>query len=112
MFENVKALVSKKFLPLFGKWISELESYGYANYWKVLNASDYGVPQNRERVFCISILKTTDDSNPSFYFPKPFPLEKRLKDIIEANEDGSPSKLDEKYYLSDKALEYFDNGKK
>lgn len=112
MFENVKALVSKKFLPLFGKWLSELESYGYANYWKVLNASDYGVPQNRERVFCISILKTTDDSNPSFYFPKPFPLEKRLKDIIEANEDGTPRKLDEKYYLSDKALEYFDNEKK
>ena len=112
MFENVKALVSKKFLPLFGKWLSELENYGYVNYWNILNASDYGVPQNRERVFCISILKTKDDENPLYFFPKPFPLEKKLKDIIETNKDGSPRKLDEKYYLSDKALEYFDNGKK
>lgn len=112
MFENVKALVSKKFLPLFGKWLSELENYGYVNYWNILNASDYGVPQNRERIFCISILKTKDDENPLYFFPKPFPLEKKLKDIIETNKDGSPSKLDEKYYLSDKALEYFDNKKR
>ena len=66
------------------------------------------MPQNRERVFCISILKTNDDPNPSFFFPKPFPLEKRLKDVIETDVDGTPKKLNEKYYLSDKALEYFD----
>lgn len=107
MLENVKALTSKKFMPLFQKWLDGLESYGYANYWKVLNATDFGVPQNRERVFCISILKTEDEPMPVFHFPVPFPLEKRLKDIVEKNEDGSPMKVDEKYYLSDKALEYF-----
>lgn len=107
ILENVKALTSKKFMPLFQKWLDGLESYGYANYWKVLNATDFGVPQNRERVFCISILKTEDEPMPIFHFPQPFPLEKRLKDIVEKNEDGSPMKVDEKYYLSDKALEYF-----
>lgn len=107
MLENVKALTSKKFMPLFQRWLDELESYGYSNYWKVLNATDFGVPQNRERVFCISILKTEDEPIPIFHFPQPFPLEKRLKDIVEKNEDGSPMKVDEKYYLSDKALEYF-----
>lgn len=107
MLENVKALTSKKFMPLFQKWLDELESYGYSNYWKVLNATDFGVPQNRERVFCISILKTEDEPMPIFHFPQPFPLEKRLKDIVEKNKDGSPMKVDEKYYLSDKALEYF-----
>ncbi len=107
MLENVKALTSKKFMPLFQKWLDELENYGYANYWKVLNATDFGVPQNRERVFCISILKTEDEPMPIFHFPQPFPLEKRLKDIVEKNEDGSAKKVDEKYYLSDKALEYF-----
>lgn len=107
MLENVKALTSKKFMPLFQKWLDELECYGYANYWKVLNATDYGVPQNRERVFCISILRTEDKPMPVFHFPLPFPLEKRLKDIVEKNEDGSAKKVDVKYYLSDKALEYF-----
>lgn len=56
LLENVKALTSKKFFPLFQKWMDELESYGYTNYWQVLNAKDYGVPQNRERVFLVSIL--------------------------------------------------------
>lgn len=63
--------------------------------------------RNRERVFCISILKTEDEPMPIFHFPQPFPLEKRLKDIVEKNKDGSPMKVDDKYYLSDKALEYF-----
>lgn len=105
--ENVKALVSKKFMPDFQRWLDELASYGYANYWKVLNATDFGVPQNRERVFCLSILKTEDEPMPIFHFPRPFPLDKRLKDVVEKNEDGSPRKLEDKYYLSDKALEYF-----
>lgn len=105
--ENVKALVSKKFMPDFQRWLDELASYGYASYWKVLNATDFGVPQNRERVFCISILKTEDKPMPIFHFPRPFPLEKSLKDIVEKNDDGSPRKLEDKYYLSDKALEYF-----
>lgn len=93
LLENVAALVSSKFLPLFNKWQSELASYGYSNFAEVLNAKDFGVPQNRERVFLVSIL-----GGSSYYFPKPFKLEKRLKDVLEEN-------VDEKYYLSDKLVE-------
>lgn len=100
MLENVKALTSKKFLPLLNKWIKDLEDYGYYNTWQVLNAKDYGVPQNRERVFLISIRRDLLDPSPVYHFPKPFPLELRLKDVLEP-------KVDEKYYLSDKMLDYF-----
>lgn len=100
MLENVKALTSKKFLPLLNKWIQDLEDYGYYNTWQVLNAKDYGVPQNRERVFLISIRRDLLDPSPVYHFPKPFPLELRLKDVL-------VQKVDEKYYLSDKMLDYF-----
>lgn len=93
LLENVAALVSQKFLPLFNKWQAELASYGYSNFAQVLNAKDYGVAQNRERVFLVSIL-----GGSSYHFPKPFKLEKRLKDVLEEN-------VDEKYYLSDKLVE-------
>jgi DNA (cytosine-5)-methyltransferase 1 len=56
VMENVKALVGKKFKPHFDVWLSFLETLGYKNYWEVLNARDYGIPQNRERVFCVSVL--------------------------------------------------------
>jgi DNA (cytosine-5)-methyltransferase 1 len=94
LLENVAALVSQKFLPLFNKWQAELASYGYSNFAEVLNAKDFGVPQNRERVFLVSIL-----GGDSYHFPKPFKLEKRLKDVLEEN-------VEEKYYLGDKALTY------
>lgn len=101
LLENVAALVSQKFLPLFNKWQAELASYGYTNFAQVLNAKDYGVPQNRERVFLVSIL-----NGDSYHFPKPFKLEKRLKDVLESN-------VDEKYYLSDKMIDYvYSNGGK
>ena len=93
LMENVKALVSKKFMPDFREWYNELASRGYQNFWKVLNAKDYGVPQNRERVFMVSIL----DDGASYHFPEPFPLERRLKDILEDN-------VDEKYYLKDNVV--------
>lgn len=93
--ENVKNLVSKKFSAQFQVVLASLEAAGYNNYWKVLNAKDYGVPQNRERVFIVSIRKDIDTG--LFEFPKPFQLDKRLKDLLEEN-------VDEKYYLSDKAL--------
>lgn len=96
LMENVKALVSKKFIGEFQKWCRELESYGYTNYSKVLNASQHGVPQNRERIFVVSIL---GDHKP-FHFPQPIPLEKRLKDVLEPE-------VDDKYVLSDKAIEGF-----
>lgn len=100
LFENVKNLVSKKFLPYFNKWKDELASYGYTNYSKVLNTKDYGIPQNRQRIFMISIL---NDNHP-YYWPNPIKLEKRLKDILEKN-------VDEKFYLSDKLINYvFSNG--
>lgn len=100
LLENVKALVSKKFLPLFNKWIKSLEDYGYYNNWSVLNTKDFGVPQNRERVFLMSIRRDLLDPTPVYNFPKPFPLEIRLKDVLE-------EKVDEKYYLSDKIVEGF-----
>ena len=96
--ENVKAMVSQKFLPMFNLWQSELEKLGYYNFAKVLNAKDFGVPQNRERIFLISI--RDDGDAPMYHFPEPFPLERKLKDVLE-------DKVDEKYYISDKMLEYF-----
>lgn len=97
--ENVKAMVSGKFVGVFNLWQRELERLGYANFAQVLNAKDYGVPQNRERIFLVSI-RIDGLLEPRFHFPKPFELEKRLKDVLEEN-------VDEKYYLSDKMLEYF-----
>lgn len=96
LMENVKALVSKKFMPDFREWYNELASRGYQNFWKVLNAKNFGVPQNRERVFMVSIL----DDNATYHFPEPFPLEKRLKDMLEDN-------VDERYYLSDRMVKGF-----
>ena len=90
--ENVKALTSKKFTEEFKIVLDSLEKAGYHNYWKVLNAKDYGIPQNRERVFIVSIRKDIDHY--IFEFPKPYILEKRLKDFLEPY-------VDEKYYLSD-----------
>ena len=90
--ENVKNLVGKKFKPQFDIVLDSLDKAGYNNYWKVLNAKDYGIPQNRERVFIVSIRKDID--NELFEFPKPYSLEKRLKDFLEPQ-------VDEKYYLSD-----------
>lgn len=100
MLENVKALVCKKFLPLLNKWIKDLEDYGYYSTWQVLNAKNYGIPQNRERVFLISIRRDLLEPSPVYHFPKPFPLELRLKDVLEET-------VDEKYYLSDKMVAGF-----
>lgn len=94
--ENVKALVGKKFAKEFQTVLDSLDAAGYNNYWQVLNAKDYGIPQNRERVFVISIRKDIDHG---FIFPEPFPLELRLKDVLEET-------VDEKYYLSDKMVDY------
>lgn len=96
--ENVKALTSKKFTEEFKIVLESLEAAGYNNYWQVLNAKDYGIPQNRERVFIISIRKDIDKG---FVFPSPIPLELRLKDMLETN-------VEEKYYLSDAILKKLD----
>lgn len=98
LMENVKGLVSKKFKPDFLKWLDKLEQLGYNNYWQVLNAKDYGIPQNRERVFVVSIRKDVDTNG--YTFPAPVPLEKRLKDMLEPV-------VDEKYYLNDEKVKKF-----
>ena len=97
--ENVKAMVSKKFVGMFNLWQSELERFGYKQFASILNSKDYGVPQNRERIFLFSI-RIDNGQEPYYYFPEPFPLERRLKDVLE-------EKVDEKYYLSDKMLDGF-----
>lgn len=96
LMENVAALVGQKFIKTFNLWQAELESYGYTNFAQVLNAKDYGIPQNRERIFMVSIL----DCEQAFYFPEPMPLKLRLKDVLE-------EKVDESYYLSDKIIQGF-----
>lgn len=100
LMENVAALVSQKFIRLFNAWQLELESYGYRNFAKVLNAKDYGVPQNRERIFMVSVL----DESFRYEFPKPMPLTLRLKDVLE-------EKVDERYYLSQKMIDGFNSHK-
>jgi DNA (cytosine-5)-methyltransferase 1 len=102
--ENVKAMVSRKFIGMFNLWQLELERLGYRNFAQVLNAKDYGVPQNRERLFLVSIRVDDENNMPKYYFPNPFKLDRRLKDVLEDN-------VDEKYYLSDKMLEKFNLGK-
>lgn len=98
VMENVKALVSDKFRTLFLKWCDELTSYGYTNFAQVLNAKDYGVPQNRERIFVVSIL-----GDAWFSFPQPRELTIRLKDVLE-------DKVDEKFYLPQDKVDLFISG--
>jgi DNA (cytosine-5)-methyltransferase 1 len=117
IFENVKGLLSDDGGKTFQRWIDMLggktvngnpvifpheNATPYHVYYQVMNAKHYGVPQNRERIFIIGI---RDDADNEFSFPKPFHLVKRLKDVLE-------SKVDEKYFLSDKMMESITYGKK
>lgn len=96
LLENVKNLVGKQFKPQFDEWLEYLETLGYTNYWKVLNSKSFGVPQNRERVFVLSILGEHDP----YEFHSGFELDIRLKDILEFN-------VDKKYYLSKEVQDRF-----
>lgn len=96
IWENVKNLLSKKHKHNFDNYIETMNILGYNSYYQVLNAKDYGIPQNRERVYTISIRKDIDNGN--FKFPEKEELKLRLKDILE-------DKVDEKYYLKDYQLE-------
>lgn len=98
IMENVKNLVGKKFRADFEGWLEWLDQLGYNNYWKVLNAVDYGIPQNRERVFCVSIRKDIDTG---YTFPSPIESDKVLMDKLEPVED-----IDEKYFLSSECVEH------
>ena len=112
IFENVKGLLSDDNGKTFSEWVNMLggksvngnpvlfpyeDSVPYHLYWKVLNAKNYGVPQNRERVFLIGV---REDEDNTFRFPKEVHLTKRLKDILE-------SEVDEKYCLSEKTINGF-----
>lgn len=91
IYENVKNIIGKQFKDTFEMFIRELNEYGYNTYYKVLNAKDFGVPQNRERVYLLIIRKELD--NGKFEFPEGFDNGKRLKDILE-------DEVDEKFYVN------------
>lgn len=96
--ENVKAMVSGKFVGMFNLWQSELEKLGYASFAQILDSKNYGIPQHRERIFLVSI--RIDDEEPRFHFPVGFPLELCLLDMLEDN-------VDEKFFLNDDMLARF-----
>lgn len=107
IYENVKNLVGKKFKDTFQMFLDELDEYGYNTYYQVLNAKDYGIPQNRERVYVILIKKELD--NGQFKFPEPFDNGLRLKDMLD-------DVVQEQFYIyndkSKKLLqELYDSGK-
>lgn len=91
VWENVKNVTGKKNRPTFDKYLNTLDEMGFNNYWQVLNAKDYGVAQNRERVYVISILKKKDPG--TFEFPKPIELDKCMADYLD-------DEVDEKYYIN------------
>ena len=92
--ENVPDVIGTNNIKHFASWLAKLESFGYHCYWKVLNGRDYGIPQNRERCFMISIL-----GDYLYEWPQIMPLTNKLRDLLE-------DEVDEKYYLSDKMLAY------
>ena len=100
IWENVKNVLSKKHKHNFEKYLKSLEDIGYNNYYQVLNAKDYGVPQNRERIFVISIRKDIDKGN--FNFPEKQTLQLKLKDLLD-------DEVDEKFYLKDSQIERIKN---
>lgn len=95
LMENVKNIVSKRFLPLFQTWVDYLSSLGYKSFYKVLNARDYNVPQNRERCFMISVLNFDGEFN----FPETTELKVTLQDLLE-------KEVEERYFLSDRFIKY------
>lgn len=97
IIENVKALTFKRNKETFQRILDDLDEAGYNNYWKVLNAKDFGIPQNRERIFIVSIRK---DIKQDFQFPEPFDNGLRLKDFLDTD-------VDEKYYLKGAYLDWW-----
>jgi DNA (cytosine-5)-methyltransferase 1 len=97
LMENVTQVHGKKNMEHFQEWVDFLESKGYSNYWKDLNAKNFGIPQNRNRTFMVSLL-----GDYTYEFPQEFPLQLRLKDMLEDS-------VDEKFYLSGKMVDYLHN---
>ena len=99
ILENVKNLVGKRFKADFDSWLEWLDGLGYNNYWQVINAKDRRIPQNRERVFVVSIRKDVDKG---FTFPPKIPLTTTMADFLEDD-------VDEKFYISDTYIKYAEN---
>lgn len=115
IWENVKNVLSKKHKPVFDAYVDEMKNMGYNTYYQVLNAKNYGIPQNRERIYAISVREDIDN-NPNYtghidhnkyydkfnksLFPEPFDNGLRLRDFLE-------DEVEEKYYLSDKMISGF-----
>lgn len=115
IWENVKNVLSKKHKPVFDAYVDEMKNMGYNSYYQVLNAKNYGIPQNRERIYVISVREDIDN-NPNYtghidhnkyydrfdksLFPEPFDNGLRLRDFLE-------DEVEEKYYLSDKMISGF-----
>lgn len=91
IWENVKNLLSKRHRHNFDAYLDAMSGLGYTNYYQVLNAKDYGVPQNRERVFTVSIM---GGERNDYSFPEPIKLERRLKDVLEDS-------VDDRFYIKD-----------
>ena len=94
LMENVPDVIGSKNIKDFNEWYASLERMGYQSYYKLLNAKNYGIPQNRIRCFMVSLL-----GNYSYTFPHPMPLKKRLKDMLE-------DEVDERYYIDDVAKKF------
>ena len=100
LMENVPQVIGKKNIKDFAEWVAFLDALGYTSKWAVLNATDFNVPQNRERCFMVSWL-----GDYSYYFPQGTGCKQQLKDRLEKN-------VDEKYYLSDKGVKYISSPKR
>lgn len=97
LMENVKQVIGKKNIKDFAEWVAFLDKLGYKSFWKVLNATEFGIPQNRERCFMVSIL-----GDYYYDFPKPIKFDSKLKDVLE-------NKVGESYYLSERMIDCFKN---
>lgn len=100
LLENVTGLVSGKFKPLFEKWMETVAEYGYENFWSVLNAKKFGIPQNRERVFLVSIRKDNEDII-NYNFPNESEVNCKIEDILE------PGPHPEKYYINQEKVDEY-----
>ena len=98
VYENVKGIMSIDGGRTIKDFVQALRDIGYYCHYDVVNTKDYGVPQNRERLFLVGFLNV--DHYHRFDFAPKIPLEKRLKDVLEDD-------VDQKYYLSDKAVNFF-----
>lgn len=96
LMENVKQVIGQKNIGAFADWVAFLDKLGYHSKWKVINATEFGIPQNRERCFMVSVL-----GNHYYDFPKPIKLNRKLKNVLENN-------VDESYYLSERMVDYYE----